>query len=415
MNNIKIVLLLVFFHSVSLGQTIKRTFNNSEDQFIGLSGFAQFWTRYSHLNPGSTIDGQIQSEAFDLSIRRYRIKFYGAINSKTRFNLTIGNNNVGNNLQSQPKLLDAYVHYQWKNWIGVGTGKNAWVGLSRYTAPSTSSALGTDIQYGALPLLNRSDDLLRKMSIFINGQIGIADYRVVCAMPTAPEGNTPNELISFSPVAPDYQASGYLKLQFKDKEKQTSAYSMGSYHGKKEIFNIGFGALYQPKTTVIATSVDTNYYAAKSVAVDLFYEDRVYKDIVLTSYLSYHHHNLGPNFVRQIGANNPADGYVPGSSMNGKGVSRFVSGTGDIMHLDLALLKPLKSSSIQCYMTMDLVQLQALKDNVLNLETGVNFLFDGHRSKINLGYQNWALVHEESRKSYRRNSAFVIQYAFKFG
>ncbi|MEM7110545.1 MAG: hypothetical protein AAF519_20115 [Bacteroidota bacterium] len=415
MNNIKIVLLLVLLPSISFGQTLKRTFNDSEDQYVGLSGFTQFWTRYAQLNPGSTIDGQLRNEAFDLSVRRYRITLYGALNAKTRFNVTLGNNNVGNNLESEPKLLDAYIHYQWKSWLGVGTGKNAWVGLSRYTAPSTSSTLGTDIQYGALPLLNRSDDLLRKMSIFFNGQLGMLDYRVVLAKPTAPTANNANEVIDFSAIAPDYQVSGYFKLQFKDKEKQTSAYSVGSYLGKKKILNIGFGALYQPETTVIATAVDTNFFATKSVAVDLFYENQVYKDIVLTSYLSYHRHNMGPNFVRQIGANNPADGFLSGSTMNSKGVSRFVSGTGDMLHLDLALLKPMKSTSIQFYTTLDLVQLQALKDNVINLESGVNFLFDGHRSKINLGFQNWALVDQESRKSNGRNSAYVIQYSLKFG
>ncbi|MEM1406643.1 MAG: hypothetical protein AAGG59_07705 [Bacteroidota bacterium] len=417
MNKTRLLLLLVLTSSAALGQSIKRVFNENEDQYLGVSASTQFWARYAQLNPGSTIDGKRKDEVVDLSIRRYRINLYGSLDSKTKFNLSIGNNNVGSSLESQPKLLDAYLHYQWKSWLGFGGGKSSWVGLSRYTAPSTSGALGTDIQFGALPLLNRSDDLLRKMSVFANGQVGIFDYRVVLAKPTAPEDNVPNEAINFTSIAPDYQISTYLKFQFKDKEKQTSAYARGSYHGKKEIFNIGFGSLYQPSTTVIATATDTNYYAAKSVAVDLFYESKIYKGYVVTGYVSYHHHNLGPNFIRQVGANNAADGITASTALNGKGVSRFVSGSGDNLHIDAAILKPLKASqkAIQFYTSIDFLKLNALDGNVVNLESGINFLFNGHRSKLNLGYQNWPVVNKETRRSEERKSAIVIQYQLKIG
>lgn len=417
MKKFSIVLMLALLCQNVIGQTIKRTLNQNEDQYIGLAASAQFWARYAQLNPGSTIDGQIRSEVVDLSVRRYRLKFYGSLNKKTKINITFGNNNVGNSLKSQPKLLDAYVHHQWQNWLGFGAGKNAWVGLSRYTPPSTSSALGTDIQYSALPLLNRSDDLLRKMSVFANGQAGIFDYRIALAKPTAPEGNIISENIEFSSIAPDYQVSTYLKLQLKDKEKQTSAYAVGSYHGKKEILNIGFGMLYQPQTTVIASALDTTYYAAKSIAVDLFYESKIHKNYVLTGYVSYHHHNLGPNFIRKIGANNAADGQIESGTLNGKGVNRLVSGTGDNIHIDAAILKPLRASAkaIQFYTSVDILRLEALEKEVVNLESGINLLFNGHRSKLSLGYQNWPVVSKENNQSQKRKSAVVLQYQFKVG
>ncbi len=411
---------LCLFSSSLTAQKIIKDFNEDKTKFIGFAGSGQFWGRFAQLNPGSTVNGEQKDALWDLSIRRYRFKLYGQLDDKTLFTFTFGNNNIGSSTKSNtsPKILDAYIQYQWTEYLGFGVGKSGWTGLSRYSAPATSSLLGLDIQFSPLPQLNRSDDLLRKLSVFAKGQYGILDYRIVLAKPYTSNNEVLDEGVTgFNPAASDYQASAYFKFELKDKEAQRSPFSPGTYHGKKNLFTIGVGALYQPQAMALALT-DTLYYAAKSLGVDIFYENKLRDDLVLTLYGAYHDHDLGPDFIRQVGANNPADGKVSNDYINGKGVSRIVSGTGSVFHFEGGVLKLFaKNKGIQWYYSVEHAQFDAVDANLIHLESGFNYLLNNHRSKFTLGVKNWPVVitNGDSTEVDQRKSAVILQYQFKVG
>ena len=402
-------------------QAIRHYFDDTETRYVGFAASGQVWGRYTRLNPGSVVNGREQESAYDLTIRRYRMKIYGQYSSKIAYTLSFGNNNLNaaKKEHGAPKLLDAYATFNWNKSISVGMGKSAWTGLSRYAAPATSSALGADIQFIAMPFINYADDLLRKLSVFVAGQKGKLDYRVALAKPYVPSrvSSLTEEVAQIAPYASDYQLSSYVKLQFRDRETQKSPFVAATYLGDKDILNIGIGMFYQPKATCSLVNTDTSYYSARSFAVDLFYEHPVLQKTVLTFYTAYFHHELGPNFVRQVGANNPAEDYSTSAFINGKGNSALVTGTGHIYFFQGGVLRRFNRKGIQVYGSCANSSLEALDRSITQWETGINYLLDGHRSKFTLGYQNWPLVKKVNDQGsvHERRYAIIVQYQFKIG
>ncbi len=401
-------------------QSLRHYFDDTETRYLGFALSGQFWARHTALNPGSVIKESQQTEAWDLSVRRYRMKLYGQWSPKNEFVLTLGNNNINqvSKTSGSPKVLDAYTTFNWKKSLSFGMGKNAWTGLSRYAAPSTSSGLGVDIQFIATPLINNSDDLLRKLSFFLKGQKGKLDYRFVLAKPYAPtKPSTFTDVAKVAYKASDYQISTYVKFQLRDKESQKSPFSAATYLGKKDLLTFGAGAFYQPEATMSLFETDSLFHTACSFAVDLFYEHPVYKKTTLTIYAAYYNHDLGPNFIRQVGANNPARTFTASEYMNGKGNSALVTGTGHIYFLQSAIMTNIESCTFQFFGSCSRASLQAVGKRLIHWETGVHYLMDSHRSKLTLGYQNWPLVKKMGDISYiqNRRSSVILQYQFKIG
>ena len=128
----KILILLLYLLPVTFkgniqvkAQTLRHYFDDAETRYIGFAASGQFWARHSSLNPGSLVGGNLQSDAWDLSVRRYRMKLYGQWSPKTEFVLTLGNNNISqvNKNGGSPKLLDAYATFNWKKSLSFGAGK----------------------------------------------------------------------------------------------------------------------------------------------------------------------------------------------------------------------------------------------------------------------------------------------------
>ncbi|MEQ8878286.1 MAG: hypothetical protein RLQ12_01570 [Cyclobacteriaceae bacterium] len=75
---------------------------------IKFSGSIQLWMRYTDLNPGSSIGNQEFNDAFDISLRRYRLGLQGQFNERISYNFTLGNNNLSRyQIDQSPKVLDA--------------------------------------------------------------------------------------------------------------------------------------------------------------------------------------------------------------------------------------------------------------------------------------------------------------------
>ncbi|WP_224997319.1 porin [Cesiribacter sp. SM1] len=421
-----VALVAVLWAPAAFGQeAVMLTKDSAKEKLVNVSGSMQFWLRYTELNPGSLVHQEARSEIWDMSIRRYRLKFSGKVTEQIRYTIEFGNNDVNyyasNN--SMPHLLDAYIDYHINEHLAVGAGKQAWAGLARYAAPSTTQALAYDIDFVAAPFVNIYDDVLRRMGVYARGTWGGLDYRLSLAKPSY-YSNTGQQTIgenaSLSDRQPGYQFSSYVKYQFLEHEAQLIPYAPGTYLGKKHILNLGVGTLQQPNTSWSLNNGDTTYYGARSVAADLFYEKPLANNRGVNAYLAYINHQFGPRFVRYMGANNPANGGMATDWVNGRGNNTPVVGTGHIWYLQLGYIRPVDQENkhqIQAYSSFEYARFEALSDPVLLCNAGLSYFLNGQRSKITLGYQSRPLfkksehlVTEEERKN-----MLVMQYQILFG
>jgi len=385
-------------------------------------GAAQIWTRYATLNPGSTIDGIPQNNVWAFSLRRYRLGVKGSVNESLRYCIQLGNNNLNQfNKDIPPKLLDAYIDYDINSHISLAVGKHAYTGLTRYAAPSTFHALGTDINYAGTPFLNVQDDFFRKLGIALHGQTGKWDYRLILNKPFSGANSALGTQARFINDPRSVFTSGYLKYQFLDKEGLSSAFSPWTYHGSKQIFNIGGGFLYENKATATINNGDTLSHAAKSFAVDILYERTHHSGCTWTFSASFIHHNLGPNFIRSIGANNAANGATSSVVYNGKGNAFPTTGSGNILLSYAAFHKSLSTKSgknigVQPYIIAEYANFDALNDKMIWYEIGCSYLLNGHASKFTIGFQNRPIFINQGDeiKASSRAGMVVLQYEVKF-
>ncbi|MFT6882378.1 MAG: hypothetical protein ACJAVY_001176 [Marinoscillum sp.] len=385
------------------------------------AGF-QFWARYNHQNPGSTIGGEPSDHAVDISIRRYRFGVRGSLDENINYHFQLGNNNLSNlNPDKAPKLLDAYIDWKLGDHISLVFGKHAWTGLSRYAAPSTFSAMGTDINFSAAPFLNIQDDFFRRFGLAAHGTIGKLDYRAVLARPNANSTAKLGPNANFINDASAVHTSAYFKYQFLDKESLASPFSAWTYHGKKQLLNLGFGFSNQTRSTSsISRLGDTTIHDARSFAFDIFYERPAFDKMTLTYYTALIHHDLGPDFIRNIGPNNTADGSDNHVSYNGTGNSFPSVGSGNILLSQIALMKYFntkkeKPFAIQTFFTLELAQLDALNEQAALYEFGLSYLLDSHKSKLSLSVQDRPIFRQSGGmiKQTDHREMVILQYQIR--
>lgn len=417
--------MLMHYAELSAQTVIRHYFDEKKNRYIGFRGSVQFWGRYTSFNPGSLVDGEVKDGLWDFSMRRYRMQLYGRLSERMKFTFETGNNNL-NYYQRDvwPKVLDASIEYKISDHVNVGIGKSGWTGLSRYAAPGTSTALGYDISFLATPFMNVYDDLLRRWGIYGHGGYKAWDYRVVISKPyrNAVSGFLLSDKAEFSCRYTPLQTSLYAKYQFYDKESLDSPFSPGTYLGEKRILNVGAGILYQPDATAKLIGGDTIYYDARLFAIDLFYEVPVNRKNLITFYVAYFKSNLGPDFVRSMGANNPANGGIATDYFNGPGNSTPVSGTGNLFNVQLAFLKPFQVSKnvlpVQAFGSMDYGTLHGLDDAMILWNAGISYFIRSHSSKFTVGYQNrpvFRKLSDDKIKEDSRKVMIVLQYQFKVG
>lgn len=398
--------------------------NEENGRHIRISGNAQFWLRHSQMNPGSLVNGKPREDLTDLSVRRFRLGFSGKASEKLSFKVLLGNNNVNYYTRKdfEVKLLEAYMDYQLSPQLAVGIGKQGWTGLSRYAAPASGATLAHDISFVPAPLVVVYDDILRRWGIYARGIIQNLDYRVSLSRPSISSGENRIPLpdrATFADKRPAYQFSTYLKYQFFEHEPQFSAWSAGTYLGKKRVFNIGAGFLYQPNTTWHIPEYEIIYNSFSSFALDLFYEQPLAANKAVTFYLSYHNHDAGKNFLRNIGVNNPASGGFPTAFINGPGNSTPIVGTGNILFTQAGYLFPADRENkrqLQPFASLSYGLLEILDDPSLNYNTGFHLYLNGQKSKITAAYENRPLFRQVGDKnlSVGRRGAFILQYQVQF-
>lgn len=79
-------------------------FNDAKTRYIGLSGYAELWARYTQLNPGSLVNSEQRDNVSDLSLRRVRVKMTYQPTEKLLFVLQGGSTNTNVISKSNPAL-----------------------------------------------------------------------------------------------------------------------------------------------------------------------------------------------------------------------------------------------------------------------------------------------------------------------
>ncbi len=415
--------------------------NDDSTRYIQGTGLAQIWFRYNDNNPGSAIFGTPKKETFDVGLRRVRYQVMSQITKKIFFYTQFGINSFNSLSPRKPGLFlhDATAEYKvYKNYLTLGGGLSGWNGTARYTSSGTGSILGMDLPTIQEPTNDVTDQFVRKLGVYAKGQIGGLDYRFSAANPFPVQTTTTivggasvatlngTNTAAYSTRAPEMQYQGYVKWQFFDKESNLLPYSAGSYLGKKHVLNIGAGFTYQKDAMWYRTAtLDTVKTPLQQFAVDVFYDSYLNKEKqnAITAYAAFLNYDFGPNYLRNAGAMNTANGTVGTSSFNGAGNAAPLIGTGQVIYAQAGYLfkKDLlgKNGTLQPYASGSYASYQKLKDPVLIYDLGLNWIMSGQNSKLSLDYQSRPIfntntngeIHET--KSARRGQ-FVLQYQVAF-
>ncbi len=399
--------------SVSNAQTnndfwTKHQLNLNEDgsNYIKFTGVAQVWLRNMEYNPGSTIFGESKSNGTDIGIRRYRMQFFGQLTDKVFFYSQFGENNFNNIADRKQGFFvhDAVGEYAvHKSKLSLGGGLTGWSGLSRFSSPGVGTIMGIDAPLFLQTTNDVTDQFLRKLSIYAKGKLGKLDYRITMSQPMAIQKSAtynPAATIStnsqFSTESPQMQWNGYFQYQFKDQESNLTPYTTGTYLGKKTVFNVGAGFIFQKdamwrlEDVTDPTSIKRSNMA--HVAADVYYDAPIGgKGQSISAYANVTHYNFGKDYLRNSGAMNPANGSNDPTILNGGGNAFPMYGTGNVLYAQLGY--KLQDNLIGKTTLMPYVSLQHAKYERLNhsmnfYDIGINWLLSGHTSKFTLSYQN---------------------------
>ena len=240
---------------------------------------------------------------------------------------------------------------------------------------------------------------------------------------TVPIGTLNSNSATYSLRPPQLQTQGYLNYQFFDQEDNTLAYTSGTYHGNKKILNIGAGwieqkgALWHTQTT--NGKLDTINDNMNLLGADLFFEIPLSeKRNAISAYIAYTDYQMGKNYIRNLGVMNPSTGSIGNGSLAGGGNAVPLIGTGQTIFTQIAYkfkdnLLP-EQGTFQIYGSSQISKYQALKDNMILYEGGVNWLINGdHHSKLTLSFQSRPIfitdLNGENVTNSRKGMA-VLQY-----
>lgn len=399
--------IFIFFCAISSGiaqtKELKYNLNDKGDQFVKATFLNQIWVRSTQNNPGSTVDGYREDNTFDIGLRRTRIQLYGQLSSRVFFYTQFGTNNLTYNGARKQGLffLDGIGELNViERHLSIGAGLTGWGGPSRYSSPSIGSILSLDAPLYQQATNDVTDQFLRKYSIYAKGKLGGFDYRLVLSKPMmvgpSSQSSTIQERSLFSPEPPNIQSHGYFMYQFRDEESNQTPYTKGTYLGKKHVFNIGAGFVYQKDAMwhMQNLNTDTIHSDLALFAIDVFFDHPLNKEkeTAITAYGAINFNNYGVNYIRNVGVMNPTNGTTGTASANGAGNAFPISGTGTIIYIQGGYLLPKdlfgKLGTLQPYLATQIGDLDQLNSTMIMYETGVNWYIIGQNAKVSFNYQN---------------------------
>jgi len=403
------------------GSGIKLKLNDEGSKYIRIINWNQIWATAGGYNSGSRFNGKEVSGGFDIAIRRSRVLMLAQISSRflvlTHFG--INNQNVSN-FKPQLFVHDAWGEYRFSkgNELFIGAGLSYWNGISRMTNASTLNFLTLDAPIYNWPTIDAIDEFARMMSIYAKGKLGKLDYRVAISKPFvfgargANGSITPSSIESYynyNPQATTPALQGYFNYQFWDQESNVLPFMVGTYLGSKKVFNIGAGFFWRSKGMWAKSGTDTMYKDNTIFSVDAFLDYPINKEkgTAVTAYGVWYNYGFGSDYVRSIGILNPTNGssYTngyydrgtsgPTSTINGNMMPTI--GTGNTFYAQAGYLMDkniAKGVRFQPYAAVAVNTFHGLKDEnnkpvtFVVPQAGVNFLMEGHHSKITLDYKH---------------------------
>lgn len=470
MKFIQLILIMLFSYSTFYGQvndTIKDThkakekeaikfnLNESGSHFIQLTMLNQTWLRYNENNDSTTVFNKYQSNTIDVGLRRTRFQLLGKITDRTFVYFQFGQNNfnAAYNYTSNRKIAafihDALCEYKLSNkdQLKIGGGLTVLNGLSRFSQPSISSIMTTDVPVFLQYSVDQTDQFDRRLSVYARGQLSKFDYRVYISnpFPINSNGLTPAPLSknanfvnnnSFAPgKAPGihYQYGTYLTYNIFETEGNLTPYMPGTYLGKKKVWNISFGAVYQKNAMWLLSKnemgvfADTSFSNMLHLGIETFIDLPINKEkgTAVSAFAGYYNTNYGKNYIRFNGAMNPATGGTAKNMLqsNAYGNAFPMFGTGEVFYSQVGVLLPKKllgnnNGQLLPYASMQYANYEYLNHkNMMVFNLGASWLIKEHNSKISIDYQSRPTYYYNSTldvKEGKRKNAIVLQYQIFF-
>ena len=446
----KVIFFIVISVSTACAQTkpsdkntrnnLKYDLNESGSHYIQATFLNQAWVRVNENNPGTTVFGDAQATTFDIGLRRTRIQLFGQLTDRVFFYTQFGQNNFNKasgypsgNRKWQSFFHDAVAEYEVQrkgtNFIRFGGGLTVISGLSRFTQPSVTTIMTMDVPVFLQATVDQTDQFSRKLSVYSRGQVGKVNYRVVVSdpFPINSNGSTPpgigvNSVFAQKNLKKQFQ--GMLIYNFFETETLTTpGYMTGTYLGKKKVLNLEAGIISQKNATWRREGSDTTFNNMMLWSVAAYADMPVdaAKGTSVSGYLGYFRTDYGKGYLRYNGAMNPATGTnMPIAGASGTWGNAFpMFGTGNVVYAQVGYkfkenllgnqgtLMPYAS-----YQRGDYERLHKASDYY---NIGLNWLIQGHNSKITLNYDS-RTIYKNSAVDPNilvrdgRKGGFVIQY-----
>lgn len=382
---------------------LKHHFKTDTSLYLKASFVGQFWTRYTDLNPGSSVNQFPVDQLWDVGIRRLRFNVMAQVSPHVFLYAQFGQNNFNytSKLYTGSFFHDAVGELTLvPKHVTLGMGLTGWSGLSRFAAPAAGSILGIDAPLYQQVTNGINDQFLRKLSVYAKGKWQKLDYRFVVSKPFLGSNaavaigtlNANNATFSLKPSR--IQTQGYVNYSFWEEEDNTLGYFAGTHLGKKKVLTLGAGWIQQRSALWRLDALgDTLEENMNLVAVDLFMERPLSaKRNAVTVYAAWSDFQLGQNYLRMAGVMNPATEVLGAASLNGAGNNYPLIGTGQSVFLQLAykfkdrLLRDW--GTFQVYSNTHVAKWQALDQPMDWYDAGLNWYLSGtQQSKLTLGYQ----------------------------
>lgn len=442
MNYIVFAVLLLSGYIHLCGQSSVVSTNQNTDLIYKInedgSHFAQFtflnqtWLRFNENINGTIINGEQKDESFDIGLRRTRMQILIKPYDDVFLYFQFGQNNYNSetnatgNRKHVAFFHDAVCEYvpTSDNSLKIGAGLTIANGLSRFSQPSISSIMTTDVPVFAQTTVDQTDLFSRKLSVYARGQIGQFDYRFSLSDPFPISSNgisqpSLGQHATFALNKHAFQEQGYVIYQFFDHEVHLTPYMVGTYLGKKTIANIAIGAIHQDDATWSGTpGNDTSYHPMNLWCIESFVDIPIDKNVgtALSAYAGYFNTNYGPNYLRYNGIMNPATGQTMSNLAKdigpqyGNAYAMF--GTGNVLYAQCGYLLPesfmgLKGQLLP-YVSVISAQYERLgSERNMTYDIGVSWLVHGHKAKFSLDYMNRpgilvimdGIIHTERKQS----------------
>ena len=428
--------------SAPYGSGLKMNLSPDGSKYVRILLWTQFYTRYTENNTGTLrAPGTPKSSQLDFGIRRSRMVILAQLNPRfvVYTHLGINNQNAvsgGVNPAADGKKPQFFIHeavteYKVNKYLSLGAGLHYYNGISRLTNASTTSILPMDLPLTNFPTIEQTDQFARWLGIYAKGRIGKFDYRVAmddafltnltstplslgtttAATPTTPAMSTGSGVANYNPQNTNHVYQGYFSYNFLEPEANLLPYTQGTYLGTKRVLSFGTGFLYNkdamysrsagsavPLTAATAADPFNNIATTKHDMVllgfDGFYDAPIdtASRTAITLYGVYYNFNMGPNYTRFVGAENPGYGT---SALRGNAVPQ--SGTGSVFYGQAGFLLPKNTlgpkARLQPYVAYQRASYEGLRTSdgsrrgVNITDLGANLLLDGHNAKVTLNYR----------------------------